>query len=313
MTPFADAFTHPEDKAALENLKSIPLFSSCVQMFMKLVPERTLHGLSMAQKIRIGRRQLPEIYKYLPIACDALGIDEPEFYLEMDPAPNAYTQGDQRVFLTVTSGLLEYLQPEEIQAVVAHECGHIACHHVLYHTMADLLLKIGPSVLGPLAAVAMPVKAALFYWSRRSELSADRAAAVVMNGAQPVVNVMIRLAGGPQSLTGGIDVQLYLQQAQAYDRLLDSHWDRLLQGVAVMWADHPFLSVRSREIVEWCATEQFRRIVSAFQEYKAGLRCRMCSDRIEQAWQFCRKCGSKIAIDTNVQPSEEADNAKTMV
>ena len=30
---------------------------------------------------------------------------------------------------------------DEVRAVVAHECGHIACHHMLYHTIAVLLAQ----------------------------------------------------------------------------------------------------------------------------------------------------------------------------
>jgi hypothetical protein len=49
-------FIHPEDHAALENLKSIPLFSVCVKTFMKAVSEQFLHGVNMAQKVRLGPR-----------------------------------------------------------------------------------------------------------------------------------------------------------------------------------------------------------------------------------------------------------------
>jgi len=43
----------------------------------------------------------------------------------MNPLPNGYTFSDTRVFVTVTSGLPEYLDEDEVQAVIAHECGHI--------------------------------------------------------------------------------------------------------------------------------------------------------------------------------------------
>ena len=47
-------FMHPEDVAALEQLKSIPMFPSAVKAFMKICNERLIHGISMAQKIRLG-------------------------------------------------------------------------------------------------------------------------------------------------------------------------------------------------------------------------------------------------------------------
>ena len=106
----------------LENLKAIPLFSQCLKSFMKIGIERVIHGVSMAQKIRLGPDQLPEIHAYLPDLPDP-GIEEPEIYLEMDPSPNAYTQGDTRIFITLTSGLIEMLEEDELLAVVAMSAG----------------------------------------------------------------------------------------------------------------------------------------------------------------------------------------------
>jgi Zn-dependent protease with chaperone function len=256
-----DDFTHPEDRAALEKLHAIPLFPACVKAFMKFLPERQLHGLNMASKIRLGPKQLPKIFDHLPPACKTLSIPEPEFYLEMNPVPNAYTYGDQRVFVTATSGLIESLDEQEIYAVVAHECGHIACQHVLYRTMAMMLLEIGERIFGPLSLLSVPVQIGLLYWFRRSELSADRAAAVVMGGAVPVVNTIIRLAGGPKSITGDVDVELYMAQSRAYDKLMESGWDSLLQSLIAARQTHPFLSVRAREITRWCAEPEFAKLM----------------------------------------------------
>jgi Zn-dependent protease with chaperone function len=147
---------HPEDKAALDQLESIPLFPQCVKAFLNIGPERLIRGRNMSQKVLLGPRQLPEIYRYLPPAVDALQIEEPEFYLEMSPMPNAYTMGDTTISITVTSGLLEMMEEDEIQAVIAHECGHIACRHTLYHMMASMLVQFGTQIFGPLAALAAP-------------------------------------------------------------------------------------------------------------------------------------------------------------
>jgi len=294
----ARAFIHPEDEAALEQLRSIPLFSQCLQAVMKLAPERLLHGLNMAQKVRLGPKQLPDIYKHLPVACEALGIPEPEFYLEMNPGPNAYTYGDKQPFVTVTSGLVAGLEEQEIRAVVAHECGHIACQHTLYHTMAYLLASLGPSIFGPLASLSLPVQLGLRYWTRRSELSADRAAAAVMGGPEPVLRSLVRLAGGPKEITEKIDMDLYAEQAEAYDKLAESQWDQLLQGLATMGLSHPLLSVRTREIRNWCATDEFRNIVSGDYGDVAsagdGVACPNCGRPIAATWQFCRNCGTKL-------------------
>ncbi|OQZ00600.1 MAG: peptidase M48 [Candidatus Brocadia sp. UTAMX2] len=284
-------FIHSEDHAAMEKLKSIPMFSSCVKMFMKLITEQQMHGLNMANKIRLGPQQLPEIYQHLPPIREYLGIEEPEFYLEMNPIPNAYTYGDTKTFLTVTSGLVECLEDDELQAVIAHECGHIACRHVLYHTIAEMILKGGAAAYKALAIASMPIRLALLYWYRRSELSADRAAAVVMKNAKPVVETMIRLAGGPKSITEKVNLDLYIQQADAYDKLTDSTWDKILQGVAIMQTDHPFLSVRTREIRHWCQSDQFKKILQVIDEEKTTSMCPGCNKPTKESWKFCAFCG----------------------
>jgi len=284
-------FMHPEDAAALEQLESIPMFPEAVKIFLNVYNERLIHGISMAQKIRLGPRQLPQIYQHLPPICETLGIDEPEFYLEMDPAPNAYTMGDTQCFVTITSGLVEYLDEDELQAVLAHECGHILFRHVLYHTMAMLLLQYGSAIFGALEAVSTPIRLALLYWYRRSELSADRAAAVVLKSPTPMVETMIRLAGGPKSITGSINLELYVQQAASYDKLLEDSWDKLLQNVAVMNSQHPFASVRTREITRWCDSPEYPKVLQAIEQRKTASVCRHCGSMVLAEWKFCRRCG----------------------
>jgi Zn-dependent protease with chaperone function len=194
-------FIHPEDEAARRNMEAIPGFAAAVKAFLKLGMEQYYHGINMASKIRLSEKQLPELYRKLPPICQKLNIVEPEFYLEMNPAPNAYTFGDSRIFLTITSGLVEYLTEEEVNAVIAHECGHIACRHVLYHTMANLI-KAGADLFGLLGVLTTPIQLGLLYWSRRSELSADRAAAAAMGSAKPVIETMVRLREVQKLLPG---------------------------------------------------------------------------------------------------------------
>lgn len=132
-------FIHPEDAAALRQLESIPGFPAIAKKVLELGYEKLKCGLNMASTIRLSPTQLPELYRHLPPICERLDIKEPEFYLEMNPVPNAYTSGDTRVFIAVTSGLVEMMDDEELDAILAHECGHILCRHVVYKMVADYL------------------------------------------------------------------------------------------------------------------------------------------------------------------------------
>jgi len=245
-------FIHPQDRVALETLKRIPFFDDLLKAYMKLFDENTMRGVNMASMIRLSPTQLPEIYAPLPEICATLGIAEPEFYLEMNPIPNAYTFGDTKPFVVVNSGIIDLLSPEELKVAIAHECGHILCRHVLYHSLAMTMLKAGMSIFGLGAAVITPIYWSLMYWSRRSEFSADRVAAYVMNDSDCVIRTMMRLSGGGQHITNAVNIEEYLHQTEEYAALLDeSKFNKLLQAWAIKDAAHPFSGIRSLEIRKW--------------------------------------------------------------
>ncbi len=78
-------FIHPEDAAALEALKKIPVLPKVTKAFMDLGAEQLQTGLNMASKVRLSPTQLPHLYHILPPICELLNIKEPDFYLEMNP------------------------------------------------------------------------------------------------------------------------------------------------------------------------------------------------------------------------------------
>lgn len=291
-------FIHPEDEAARRNLESIPGFSSVVKAFLKIGYEELYHGMNMANKIRLSEKQLPELYEKLPPICHKFGIAVPEFYLEMNPMPNAYTFGDTRTFLTVNSGLLDLLEEDELEAVLAHECGHIVCRHVLYHMMAHLLVN-GINLLGLPGKLMMPVQLGLLYWQRRSELSADRAAAAAIGSEMPLVETMIRLSGGPRHLTRDVNFDEYAAQSEAYDQLQESKWDKLLQSYAVMLQNHPFPAVRVREIRKWAEEKAFHQMIDALNNQEQVRTCPHCGMEIKSEWKFCQHCGQDLTEENS--------------
>jgi Zn-dependent protease with chaperone function len=259
---------------------------------MKIYNESMIHGLNMSSKIRLGPNQLPEIYQLLPPICKVLGIVEPEFYLEMDPNPNAYTFGDTIISLTVTSGLIDTMEEDELIAVLAHECGHIACRHCLFHSMAGIILNQGVDFLG-LEAISLPLKIAFYHWQRCSELSADRAAAVYLQGSSSVIEVMIRLSGGSKEITAKVNQELYIEQAKEYQQLIDtSLWNKVLQFVVLMNQTHPFTAVRAAEIKQWCESSDFEKIMEYIRQ--SNNECPNCGETVEEDWVFCKHCGNKM-------------------
>ena len=286
-------FIHPEDAAAMEQLEHVPGFAALVKKTLALGLENLQYGINMASSVRLSENQLPEIYNRLPPICERLGIEVPELYLSMNPVPNACTFGDTRIFINVTSGLIDLLSPEELDAVLAHECGHILCRHVLYHSIAMYLMS-GMDVLGVLGAFALPIQYAILYWERKSELSADRASCVVTS-PETVTSVMSRLSGGPRSITRNINLDLWAKQADEYEDILNENlWNKTLQTMAVMGQTHPFSAVRVREILKWSRSEEYQMILRQRNLLTSSETCPYCGKYVGEDWRFCRHCGKPL-------------------
>ena len=289
----ASDFIHPEDAAALRQLESIPGFPALVKKILSLGFEELQYGLNMATAIRLSPTQLPNLYNHLPPICKKLGIQEPELYLQMNPMPNAFTFGDTRIFITITSGLVEMMEGEELDAVIAHECGHIVCHHVLYHSIAQIIFS-GAASLGILGHLAMPIQLALLYWSRKSELSCDRCSSVITS-PEVITRVMARLSGGPRSITQEINFEEWARQADKYDEIKNENlWNKSLQIYAIAKEDHPFAAVRVREILKWGQSPQYQNLMENIKWEAYSRKCPNCGLLVHDDWTYCKYCGTKL-------------------
>ena len=289
MIPYS-YFIHSEDEKALNAMKAIPGFDRLVKKFMEVGYESLVNGENLASQVLLSDEQLPDIYHRVTRICDKLGIkDYPQVYLCMSPYPNAWTYGDTNVSITLTSALFDYLEDDEIDSVIAHECGHILCHHVLYNTVARFVYH---GVTGLMSDLATPLRLAISWWDRKSELSADRVAALVC-GADTVVRTQLRLSGGPKSLTKDIDIEKFAQQAEMYEELLTAgKVDGLLQKVAVMDESHPFSAVRVHEILDWTKSREYETVRNLYEGN--SLICPHRRKPVMQDWIYCRYCGEKI-------------------
>lgn len=289
----ASDFIHSEDAAALRQLESIPGFPALVKKILSLGFEELQYGLNMATAIRLSPTQLPNLYNHLPPICKKLGIQEPELYLQMNPTPNAFTFGDTRIFITITSGLVEMMEGEELDAVIAHECGHIVCHHVLYHSIAQIIFS-GAASLGILGHLAMPIQLALLYWSRKSELSCDRCGSVITS-PEVITRVMARLSGGPRSITQEINFEEWARQADKYDEIKNENlWNKSLQIYAIAKEDHPFAAVRVREILKWGQSPQYQNLMENIKWEAYSRKCPNCGLLVHDDWTYCKYCGTKL-------------------
>lgn len=265
-------YLHDLDKKALSVLKAIPLFDKVCSKYIEIFAESKMNIEDMSNKIRISEKQLPRVHYMVKSICHKLGIEMPGLYLELNRQPNAYTYGDETASITITSGLLECMEDDEIYAVLAHECGHIACKHVLYHTMGMFICygTIGGVSLfsNDLAKLlTAPVRLAFSHWMRCSELSADRAATICCESAEPVVETMMRLAGGTTHIDAEINKNEFVQQITDYTELSDeSKWNKVMEFAIVSNRAHPLLAIRAREARAWVASDEFRNAIKCIKK-----------------------------------------------
>ncbi len=261
-------YTHSTDRAALQALQAIPGFSRLLKAFLSIWNERQQMILNMSTRIRLGDNQMKKYYDMLPPICEKLGIKVPELYLEMNVTPNSYTSGDTSPFIVLTSGLLKSFPEELIPTVLAHECGHIACHHVLYQTMGRMVLDEAGEILSnaiPLGTLlSVPLRIAFYYWMRCSEFSADRAAVLCDGTDRNMQEVCMRLAGWDKDIDAHMSLEAFLDQAKDYSEMIQSNkWNQALEFMVLSQATHPLMAVRATECRKWYCSDEFKRITGA--------------------------------------------------
>ena len=249
---------HPEDAKAIQALRSLKGFDKVARFAMEYGYEHLIRGENLGEMIRVNGDNFPQMYYPFLKVVKAVGIDEPELYIYNDPVMNAYTYGDTSPFIAISSSTVEKLSQEELMGVMAHECGHILCHHTLYNTMLAILLNTGFAVQIISETALMPIMAALRYWSRCSEYSADRCAAAVV-GERTFQMENLKMTCGLDEVYGS-PYQL-VEQARSYEEhCTGSFWDRIQQTLRTLFYTHPQSCQRALEIDRWKNSWQYKTL-----------------------------------------------------
>lgn len=297
---------HPEDESALRQLKNTTGVQTIAEQIVHIQAERLMRHNLMADSIKISSKQLPHLYNRWMKIVEKFGIPEPDFFLEQNPTFNAYTAGDKKPFISVHSALVASLPDDELDAIIAHECGHILCHHTLYKTVLIILQtllansskSVGiPGVSLLTGSVMTAAYYAANYWSRRSEYSADRAAVIYCQDPDIVKRALLRLHGGPVEITKDINLEAYLEQTEEFDTdSTESAFGKLLTTYLVKDRSHPFGTERIKEVIKWGNSAQYRMVLENLDKAPAGgnATCPNCNRNVEADWKFCRHCGQKL-------------------
>ncbi len=269
-------YIHPLDSQALDTLQLIPGIDPLLKKALEVTGETYLRVMFTANGVKVSEKQCPDLHAKLEVACQTLGIRElPELYLSVtNPLGggglgfNAFTSGVERPFIVLFTPLIERLDDIEVLAVIAHELGHIHCHHLLYKVAAELLFQLGSYALSraPLPPgipdlLTWPVRSALLTWYQKAELSCDRAAQLVVQEPHVLTKLMMKLAGG--TLTSRLNHEEFIAQARAFDQRNESNFiDRFWTWQIASGRTHPFPIWRVSEILKWTESEEgYRKLM----------------------------------------------------
>ncbi|MBE9256148.1 M48 family metallopeptidase [Dolichospermum sp. LEGE 00246] len=259
----ADSFRHPLDLEATKTLKQIPGLDMMVRNLLGPMAEQVFYVENIASSILVGEKQLPDLHKLLLEACQILDIDPPQLYVRQHPAPNAYTfamRGNQP-FVVIHTSLIEILTPEEIQAVIAHELGHLKCDHSVYLTPVNLLILAAAIVPNVGAVLAQAIQSQLLEWVRCAEFTCDRAALLATQNPKVVMSVLMKLAGGSPSLAPQLNLDAFVDQARAYDDISKTELGEMVKSARTAQLSHPVPVLRAREIDRWASSQEYQQLV----------------------------------------------------
>ncbi len=260
----ADQFRHPLDLEATRALKQLPGFDLLIRTLVGPLVEQFFYLENIASSVLVGERQLPQIHNLLVEACQVLDLEPPQLYIRQHPIPNAYTfaMRGRQPFIVIHTSLIDLLTLEEVQAVIAHELGHLKCDHGVYLTLANLI-TLAASQLPMGEVLAQNLQSQIMEWVRCAEFTCDRAALLVAQDPRIVASLLMKLSGGSPTLSPQLNVDAFLEQARSYDAISQNQLGDALKQLRTSDLTHPLPVLRAREVDRWASTPNYFKLLKA--------------------------------------------------
>lgn len=229
-------YAHPVDSSIIKVL-DMPgiktVFGSAVEMLTDLN-----YSQIISSGIPVNAGSFPEIHEIVNHCVSVLGIKRPYVVVSNAVSLNAFTVGsDEEPYIVLGNILTRVMDRTKLAFIIGHECGHIAMGHVIYHTVVSTASSFSNTipVIGPL--VYRTSSLALTAWSRRSEITADRAGLLCCLNVGEAKKALLQLQSGFID-ANEIDIKNYIQNSKNYRRR------NILRRVNEFVQTHPLLPKR---------------------------------------------------------------------
>jgi heat shock protein HtpX len=167
----------------------------------------------------VDPREAPMLYRIVERLVERADLPMPKVYIIHDHIPNAFATGRNpaHAAVAITTGLLELLNEDEVEGVMAHELSHVAHRDILVATVAATIAgavafianmlqfgamfshrdnRVGNPILMLVMAILLPIAATVIQMSisRSREFMADAGAAYLTGHPEWLQNALIKLS-----------------------------------------------------------------------------------------------------------------------
>ncbi|NEQ35912.1 MAG: M48 family metallopeptidase [Okeania sp. SIO3I5] len=213
-------YGHPMDEWIIRTLNSNiakPLIEKAIDFLVSVK-----FGADLISMVPINSKSYPELFQILHHCAKTLAIPIPHTVLKQDINITYSAGTDSYVFIYVSPDLLQSFSTPEANFVIGCECGHIATGQILYRTLVSFLTGVYEDIQPfglPVDTLLKVAGVALMAWSRRSELTADRAGLICCSDINIAETALLKIATGMADIKQ-IDIDRYLSQSEAMEEYL---------------------------------------------------------------------------------------------
>jgi heat shock protein HtpX len=168
----------------------------------------------------VSKEEYPKLHEIVERLSTQNGLPKPKVAMVNSPVPNAFATGKsaKSSLVAVTTGILDLLDNDELEAVMAHELSHVRSRDVLVLTLASVFSTVawylaqfgffgglqsrnrntaGITVIVVLVAITTWIVSFLIIRaiSRYREYSADRSGAIMTGKPDKLANALLKISG----------------------------------------------------------------------------------------------------------------------
>ncbi|MEO8704349.1 MAG: M48 family metallopeptidase [Kofleriaceae bacterium] len=210
--------------------------------------------------VKVSDQQFPRVWEAAKIAGAALRVRVPAIFAAPSSSIKVKVLGTEDApHLIVNLELAEKLDDTELVAAIGHELGHVQNNHILYTTALHYLTH---QAVFFVRWMIQPAIMTLQAWSRRAEVTCDRAALLAVKDLDKTLTAMVKLELGLEQ--GSVfNAAEYLKAAPDTKKGIGRY--------AELFRSHPYVSKRVQALKLFGDSELYARVIGADPANKPSL------------------------------------------